>query len=410
MSQKPLIRFLDRTTPPHIVTLVVLAGVGSIAQSMFLPSLTGMARYFAVDYGLMQLALSGYMIMTALVQLIAGPISDRVGRRPVALAGLAIFVVATIGILMATRFEIFIIFRMLQAASAVGIMLGRSAVRDVYEPSDAAAMLGYVSMGISVLPMFGPALGGALDQVFGWRASFTLNLVFALIVIFVVWRDMGETNARVVNRVAGAPRTPTPPIGPLLRAPRFWGYCAAFTMASAAFFALLGAASFVGQEVFGLSAFVSGLGLAAPAFGFMIGNFLSARFAPRIGINRMATWGTYAGTGSSLLLFACGLAGWQDVTLFFTVCFFIGLGNGVTVPNATVGSLSVRPELSGTAAGLGGALMIGGGGVFAGIAGMTLNVETGALPLEGIMFACSLCGLLAMTYVTRRARRLGKDL
>lgn len=410
MLQKPQIRFLDPLTPPHIVTLVVLAGVGSIAQSMFLPSLAGMARYFEVDYGLMQLALSGYLMMTALVQLIAGPISDRVGRRPVALAGLAIFIIATIGILMSTKFEFFMLFRMLQAASAVGIMLGRSAVRDIYEPADAAAMLGYVSMGIAVLPMFGPALGGALDQAFGWRASFALNLAFACIVVFIVYRDMGETNARIINRVAGAPRAPTPPIRPLLTAPRFWGYCAAFTMASAAFFALLGAASFIGQEVFGLTSFASGLGLAAPAFGFMLGNFISARQAPRFGINRMALWGTYIGTASSLVLFLGGLAGFQHVALFFGICFFIGLGNGLTVPNATVGSLSVRPELAGTAAGLGGALMIGGGGVFAGIAGMTLSPETGALPLEGIMFACSLCGLLAMVFVIRRARRLGKDL
>lgn len=410
MTQTPTIRFLDSKTPPHILTLVVLAGVGSIAQSMFLPSLAGMAQYFDVEYSLMQLALSGYMLMTAVVQLIAGPISDRLGRRPVAIAGLIIFVLATIGVLFSTHFEVFMACRMLQAGAAVGVMLGRSAVRDVYEPAQAAAMLGYVSMGISVLPMFGPAIGGALDQAFGWRASFALNLIFALVTIFIVWRDMGETNARVLDRTKGAPRAPTPSVRPLLTAPRFWGYCAAFTLASAAFFALLGAASFVGEVVFGLTPFISGLCLAAPAFGYMLGNLVSARKAPKFGINRMALWGAYIGAGATLVLLVCGLAGIQNVVLFFGMCFFLGIGNGLTVPNATVGSLSVRAELAGTAAGLGGALMIGGGAIFSAIAGLTLDPATGALPLEIIMFVATSGSVIAMLLVIKRARRLGRDL
>ena len=118
MTQLPFRKFLDRTTPPSTVTLTLLAGIGALNMSIFLPSLSAMADYFDADYALMQFAVSGYLAATAILQVFVGPLADRFGRRPVTLVALAIFVLATLGTLIAPTAEVFLICRMAQSAVA----------------------------------------------------------------------------------------------------------------------------------------------------------------------------------------------------------------------------------------------------------------------------------------------------
>ena len=160
-----------RRTPPHILTLVLLSGLGALSMNVFLPSLPGMARDFGVDYAVMQLSVTVYLAGSALVQMIAGPLSDRYGRRPVMLVGLATFLVATAGTLLAPSAGWFLAFRTLQAAVGTGMVLSRAIVRDMVEGDAAASRIGYVTMGMSVIPMMAPILGGLLDEAFGWRLS-----------------------------------------------------------------------------------------------------------------------------------------------------------------------------------------------------------------------------------------------
>ena len=102
-SDAAMVRFLDRSTPPHVLTLILVAGISALNMSIFLPSLTAMSRYFEADYAIMQLAVSLYLAATAGIQIIVGPVSDRYGRRPVLLASLALFVLFTLGATMAPR-------------------------------------------------------------------------------------------------------------------------------------------------------------------------------------------------------------------------------------------------------------------------------------------------------------------
>ena len=95
MSSYPTIRFLDRTTPPHVFTLVLITGVSALNMSIFLPSLAEMTRYFGTEYAIMQIALSGYLAATAILQIFIGPISDRYGRRVGILIAIMVFVMAT---------------------------------------------------------------------------------------------------------------------------------------------------------------------------------------------------------------------------------------------------------------------------------------------------------------------------
>lgn len=402
MTVVPQVRFLDRTTPPHIVTLVLLAGIGALNMSIFLPSLTAMTAYFDTSYAVIQIALSGYLAVTAILQIFIGPIADKVGRRNVTLIAIAIFVFASFGAMLSTSVEVFLVFRMLQATVATTLVLSRTIVRDMVPQDQAASMIGYVAMGMALVPMLGPMIGGTLEQFFGWQATFLFLTISGLLVLALCYFDLGET----VQDGGMGFREQVRSYPALLSSPRFWGYALCTSFASGAFFALLGGASFIGSAVFELDPFWSGVGLGAPAVGYAVGNFLSGRFSVRMGINKMAMIGTLVtmfGMGTSLIL---SLSEINHPIVFFGFCTLLGLGNGMTMPNAMAGMLSVRPRLAGTASGLGGAIMVGGGAALSQFASGLLTVESGTVPLQWVMFIVSVLAMLSLVLVIVRERQI----
>jgi MFS transporter, DHA1 family, multidrug resistance protein len=395
-------RFLNRATPPHIVTLILLSGLSALSMSVFLPSLPNMTIYFQTDYRLMQLSVALYLGVNAGMQILIGPIADNMGRRPVILWGLGLFLLATLGSIFAPTAEIFLLFRMLQAVVAVGIVLSRAAVRDMYPQDQAASMLGYVTMGMAVVPMISPAIGGALDGWLGWSASFWLMFLLGAAILAITWFDFAETAHKSGKTLAAQFRE----YPELLRSPRFWGYSLAAGLASGAFFAYLGGAPYVGTVIYGMQATELGVYFGAPAIGYFLGNFISGRFSVRIGVNKMVLWGCLMnGLGVALSL-GVMLAGYGSPLSFFGFMTLVGLGNGMAIPNATAGALSVRPALAGTAAGLSGAIMLGGGAALSGLAGTLLTPQTGAVTLLLIMLATALAGVLAIWVVVWRERQL----
>ncbi len=402
MSSKPTVRFLDRSTPPHILTLVLMAGLAAMNMSVFLPSLPAMTAYFETDYTTMQRSVSLYLFVTAVLQLFVGPFSDRFGRRPLTLVSFAVFLVATLGCLMAPNAETFLAFRMLQGAVAVGLVLSRAIVRDMVDTNEAASMIGYVTMGMALVPMFAPMIGGALDQAFGWQATFIFLFVAGTAITALVFFDQGET-----SRGGGRTfRDQVREYPELLKSQRFWGYVFAAAFASGSFFAFLGGAPYVADEVYGLSPFWSGVGFGAPAIGYALGNFYSGRYSTRYGVDQMIVWGATISTAGLALQFGLSAFGYGSAVIFFAFCTFVGIGNGLTMPNASAGMLSVRPHLAGTAGGLGSAIMIGGGSALSEFAGLMLRLGSGDLPLVAIMFASSALSLVAILLVIRRNKRL----
>ncbi len=395
--------FLNRHTPPKVITLVLLAGLSALTMNIFLPSLPGMARWFEVPYALMQLSVALYLGLSAALQIVIGPISDRYGRRKVVLGALILFLIATVGTLVAPNAEIFLFFRMAQAVVAAGMVLSRAIVRDMVADAEAASMIGYVTMGMSIVPMIGPAIGGFLDAAFGWQANFTLLLVVGLAVTALVWADLGETSApkdtRFVDQIRQYPG--------LLSSRRFWGYCMAAAFSSGCFFAYLGGAPYVGTEVFKLSSKEIGLLFSLTAIGYLIGNFFSGRYSVRVGMNRMVLWGTVITTVGLVALTLLTLAGLSGPVVFFLLTVPMGIGNGLCLPNANAGILSVRPDLAGTASGLGGAIMIGGGAGLAALAGHLLGPGSSEMPLILLMLASSVGAIIAILLVMARARSLG---
>ncbi len=395
--------FADNTTPPVLITLILVTSISVLTMNAFIPSLPALAEDLGSSYAFMQIAVSGYLLMTAFMQLLIGPLSDRYGRRPVILISLVIFIFASLGCIMAEDGMTFMIFRMLQAAVASGMVLSRTIVRDLLEPNEAASMIGYMTAAMALVPMFGPMYGGAMEEALGWRATFWSFVVFGVVILWLCWIDLGETNktrsSSFKEQVKAYPD--------LLRARRFWGYTLTAAFASGSFFALLGGGPFVGREIFELSPAATGLYLGMIAFGYMSGNLITGRYAAIMGINRTMMIGCIISTfgiGAGLLV---NLFVVQHPLAVFGFCIFVGLGNGLTMPSATTGILSVRPGLAGSASGLGSAMMIGGGAGLSALAGALLSKESGAAPLLALMVASAVCSVVSTLYVIRRAKTVG---
>ena len=395
--------FLDRRTPPHISTLILMAGLSALTMNIFLPSLPGMAAYFDAPYALMQLSVALYLALSAVLQVLIGPISDRYGRRKVLLWSIVLFLIATVGTLLAQTATTFLIFRMAQAVIAACMVLSRAVVRDMVPDAQAASMIGYVTMGMSIVPMIGPVIGGVLDETFGWHANFALLLGLGLVTLALVWADLGET--ATLRRVSLMDQMRTYP--GLLRSQRFWGYVGCASFASGSFFAYLGGAPYVGNEVFGLSSSEIGILFAITAIGYAAGNFFAGRYSVRLGMNRMVLIGSIVNVAGMGLLCLVTWAGVHSAYVFFGFTVAVGLGNGLTLPNANAGMLSIKPELAGTASGLGGAIQIGGGAALAALAGTLLGPGASEMPLILLMLASAVLALVCILAVIRRAKALG---
>ncbi len=387
-------------SPPTLITLIFATALSVLTLNMFLPSLAHMSEDFGVDYGLMNVAVAGYLFVSAVLQLIVGPLSDRYGRRPVLLIAMVIFVAASIGCVLAESIWVFLSFRLIQAAVVAGPVLSSASIRDRYPPNEAASKLGYVAMAMALAPMLGPMLGGALDMLFGWRAGFVLYSLLGAGVLLLLWADMGETNTNRSSTFAAQMRE----YPHLFRARRFWGYalCAAFSIGG--FFSFITGAPLVAAALFDLSPAMLGLGIGIITGGFMVGNFVTGRIAKRTQLTTMILFGRVVasvGPFCGLLLFIGNMG---SVWVFFGSAICVGFGNGLTNANASAGVMSVRPKLAGSAAGLSGALIVALGAVLTMMTGTFVSPENGPYLVLSMMCGSSFAGLLAVLYVRRLDR------
>jgi DHA1 family bicyclomycin/chloramphenicol resistance-like MFS transporter len=390
-------RFLDPATPPSMFTLVIYASLGAVAMNIFLPSMPAIADHFNASYFAVQFMLSGFLLMNGVLQLFIGPISDRYGRRPVALYTLAAFVAASIVCAMAPSTAVLLTARTFQALVVSSFVLSRAAARDMVPGDNAASMLGYIAMGMSVAPMMGPTIGGFLQEAFGWRAPFWTLAAVGTCVLLLVWRDMGETNLNPSASMAAQMRA----YPQLFKSRRFWGYALANTFATGCFFSLLGGAPFVGVEIYGLTPAELGLYFIFGPMGYFCGSLVSGRFAAKIGLYRMITAGACVTIFGMLLALLLAQLGFNHPVAFFGCTIFLGFGNGLVLPSASAGAMSVNPRLAGTAAGLSGALMTLGGGAMSALVVPLLSVEAGVTPLILFILTSAVFGLFAALYSIR---------
>lgn len=340
------------------VLLIAISAIGPLSLNIVMPALPGIAAALRTDFASVQLILSFYLICMAVSQLALGPLSDRFGRRPVLIGGLVLAVITSFAAMLATTISTLVVARGLQAFGAsAGIVIGRAIIRDLYQRDQAASMIGWVTMVIMVVPMIVPWVGGLLQSTLGWEAIFACIGVFAACVLTFVVLALPETST--TRGSAGGIRRFIQELRLLLTSKRFAGYTLCCATGSALFFAFLGGAPHVVITLMGRSSVELGIWFATGAAGYMAGNFISARWSPRLGIDVMVTWGVGIGAvGAVSILILVGFFPDAGPITIFLPQFITAFANGLLLPNSIAGAISVRPQAAGTAAGIAGSLQM----------------------------------------------------
>lgn len=379
----------DDASQSRFVILVLLSALSVLPVNVIAPSLPKIASEFQVDVKLISLAVAGYAIVTALVGLVAGGMSDRYGRRPVALVALSIFILASIGCAVAPNILVFLVFRAMQASVAACFSVALVAIKETSSEREGTSRMGYAAMAWALAPMLGPTFGGTLDEFFGWRTIFLVLAAFGATILFLSKRELRETASPV-----GKARPFLGSYAQLLRSIRFWAYTAAMAWSSGILYIFLAGAPLV---VGGSSAML-GLFMGMVPAGFICGSFLSGRYGarvPRATLLVIARLLTCVGLAFGLVLSVMGIA---HPLAFFGPCMFIGIGNGLTLPAANMGAMAVRDGTAGTAAGLAAAMSISGGALIV-TAGWFLAEMATVHNLLSILLVAAGNGLIAAILV-----------
>jgi DHA1 family bicyclomycin/chloramphenicol resistance-like MFS transporter len=346
------------TPRPSFAILVAISAIGPLALNLMIPSMPGLEKTFGVPYGTVQLTLTLYLIGLAVCQLFYGPASDRFGRRPLLLAGLSLFFIASLLAAVAPTIETLIAARLLQAiGGSSGIVLARAMVRDVYSREKSASVISYITMAFVVAPMVAPVLGGFLEQYASWRTGFWLLAIAGAIVLTAAWMTLPETHvARGTD-----PQNFFRNAGRLFTIPKFRGYAFTLAFSSGVFFAFLGGAPHIMMDVLKRTPVEYGLWFVTISVAYMIGNFLSGRYTQTVGIDRMILAGNVVTLCGGLLCLAAAITGFLSPATLFLPMSLAAFGNGLTIPNGTAGAISVDPRMTGAAAGWSGFTQMGFG-------------------------------------------------
>ncbi|HJS32380.1 MAG TPA: multidrug effflux MFS transporter [Alphaproteobacteria bacterium] len=350
---------------PSVTLLVAVTALGAFSMHIILPALPGMARLFGTSESTMQWAVSAALIGVAVGQLVHGPLSDRLGRRPVLIGGTAVYAIASLLCAFAWSSDALIAGRALQAFGAcTGMVVGRAIIRDCYAGARSASLIGYVTMAMAICNLASPAVGAYLDAAFGWRSIFIVISIAGMAVLIACALGLAETNRDPSPRLGVAPIVTD--LLALLRSRPFVAYALNTAFAMASWFAFVAEAPFVLASVYGRPAIEYGFYVPLVTAGYVLGNFVAGRYSQRFGLERMVAGGmAIALAGTALIAFAW-LWALPDPLAIFLPMALGAIGTGIFMPNAMAAALGADRRIAGAASGLMGFLqmMVSAGAVW----------------------------------------------
>ena len=387
---------------PPIWLLTLLTGAGPFTMQILIPVLPAVAGHFTVPYASAQMTLTVYLIGIALGQLIYGPLSDRFGRRPLLLAGLGVYFLASVAAALAPTIGLLVVARAIQAAGAcAGMVMTRAMIRDVFPRDQAASKIGFVMMGMTVAPMMAPLVGAELQSLFGWRSTMLACVAFGVLLPALVLRYLGETlrEPQPLPGLAGIGGA----YAALFRQHAFRCYSVVTACSSGVFFAFMAGAPKVLVEGLGHTPRAYAIAFMSTSISFALGSYLAGKLSVRLGVRRMLHTGlvvTTLATGISLLTLATLPL---SLVLFFAPIMLVGLGNGISQPNSMAAAISVQPKLAGTASGVVGATQMAFGALMTMLTGV---LETGTgFGTALVMAACAVGAHFGLAMVDRKPAR-----
>ena len=392
---------LSRMPPALIVlTLALLLGIQPITTDLYLPALPGLTRELGASVASAQLTLTALLLAFGVSQLFWGPLSDRFGRRPVLLVGMAAYVLASLGSAFSPSMDVLIIWRTLQgAAMGAAVMCARAIVRDLYTPVQGASVMSKGLSGLGVIACLSAPLGGLLTAWFNWHAALLALSVFGAISLALIALRFEETVPAKNPKALQLPTLMRTWLN-IVRNPTFLAYTALTTFAYSGLFTFLASSSFVFIHVLGLSTTQYGMVMFANSFIYLLGTFLCRRLLPRFGVRHavaIAGGLTLAGGGTVAALYFAGLQSVWAIEVPFALFM---LAHGIHNPCGQSGAVGPFPQAAGAASALNGFIAM----VSAFATGQWLGVHMDGTvrPLVmGIFFWSVLVALSAWTLVQR---------
>lgn len=346
---------------PPLWLIALLPGLGVFASSIYLPSLPAMAADLRVPVAWVQFSMTIYLLAMTCCMLVVGPLSDRFGRRYLTLGTLSLFLVGSALAVVAGHITVLLVARGFQGVGASGgIVLARSMLRDRFSDQASARTSAHMSISIAVAPIVAPLVGGALQSLFGWRANMLLIALLAAALLGITAQWLHETHPPHKRHTANTGAMVQRYLC-LLGTRNFMAYTLPIALAAAATFAYQTEAPVLLIGQLHLNAATYGVYAALPAVGFIVGGSMTIRLASRIPGDTLIRAGCTLFVVSGLLMMFCALCfRLHPLTLIGPMTLF-AIGNGLVLPNASVGSMNVMPLVIGASAALSSCLRMGGG-------------------------------------------------
>lgn len=371
--------------------LAMLTALGPLSTDFYLPSLPEIARALGTDIAGAQATLSAFLFGFAAGQIVWGPLSDRLGRRPVLLIGLGLFLVMTLACAFAPSIEALIGARFAQALGASGpIVLGRAMVRDLYDGPRAGRELARMGMIMGLVPAVAPVVGGLLQNAFGWRSTFIATLLVGLAVLAVVATIMPETIRR---------RSPEKlsllaifhGFGVLLQNPAYRVYVSLTSLAYAGLFSFISGSSFVLIGIYGLTPPVYGLSFGCVVLGYILGTILAQRLVGPRGLDGVIALGVACLAGGGIAMLVCVASGFGGPLGVIVPMAVYACGVGLTMPQSQAAAMMPFPDRAGAASSFTGLCQM----LLSGCVGLLVGhlLKASALPLPLVMSAIGVAAL-----------------
>lgn len=383
-----------------ILVLALLLSIQPVTTDLYLPALPALTRSLGAPLSAAQLTLSGLLLAFGCSQMVWGPLSDRFGRRPVLLAGLSIYTVASVGSALAPSMALLIVWRIAQgAAMGAVVMCARAIVRDLYTPLEGARAMSKALTGLGIVACICAPLGGLLSEWLGWRAALSALTVYAIVTLAVVALRMPETLAQR-NPQALQPRALASTWLHVLKSPTFWAFSLQTTATYGGLFTFLAASSFVYIDVLGLSRTQFGWTMASACAAYLGGTFLCRRLLARHGLQRtVAIAGGLSVAGGTLMALVAWM-GWHHPWTLLLPFYLFMLGHGIHQPCGQSGAVGPFPQAAGVASALNGFMMMLAAFAIGGWLGQRLDGTVWPL-VNGIWFWSVVLAVISWTLVQK---------
>ncbi len=392
----------SRTTAlPPILPLALIVGVSPFATDMYIPALPAIAHDLGTTPGAVQLSLTAFLVAFAVGQLLAGPVSDGIGRRPLMLVGTAVFAVASVGCAIAPDVVTLVVARVFQGlAGAAGAVAGRAMVSDVVDGPRMAKVFGTLAAINAIGPVVAPLAGGAVLTIGTWRLMFVVLAVLGAAFFVAVVVRFHETLPRAFRGGVGLGAN-WGRIRELMGIPRFRAYVLTGVLSTIGFFAYIATSSFVFQTGFGFSEGMYTLVFATNASMMIVTTLVFRRVVGRFSEDALLSFGLALGTLGATGVLVSALLGAGAVPVWVSLAV-VTAAWGFVLPAAMTRTQHVGAAHPGTAAALQGGLTFGLGGLGTPLAGALGGT---AVAMGSVMAVLMAAAVVVQLLATRRTGR-----